>query len=463
MLALLFGVVTTANAYWQYLAPVTGAVMWLGRAAASNPTMARAVEWSITAHGALLSWYFWKNDSDPAPTSTPIKARLAVQPTSTAQRDNPDPNLYDNAPAGQRDPTPKSSVALTTIYPQAGSVNSIGLASLDSEVVLYSAPNAGYANKMTFYTPSNKQYPGQPYTNYASWTVPAGNGSLSGTALTIYYKYESVQVTCPSGYTLSGSSCLLTNADATKKPAGKVPCEVVSNSDGTWDVDAKNPECDKLASALTKSGKTLSYNKGDGTYDQITNNDDGSQTIQTGNRKIKTGPPGGDGNRPISSIDDTGPSGGSGSGSGTGTGSTGTGSAVCGGPGLPSCAVSVDDSGFNGKDGTINSASDAAKAKLDDRQASITAQGTDSSNFGLDTSWLPSFLPGPAVQCAPLKWEPGISHGPLVGTQSSVDIDWCSHVDVFREYYAWLIGLLTVWAIAMLFFSSNGNTGRGGK
>lgn len=111
----------------------------------------------------------------------------------------------------------------------------------------------------------------------------------------------------------------------------------------------------------------------------------------------------------------------------------------------------------------MNSAADAINAKHDERKALIESKGTDTGNFGLDTGWIPSMLPGAAVTCQAVKWEPGISHGPLAGISGSVDIDWCSKVDVIREYYAWLVGMLTVWAIAMLFFSSNGNPGRTGK
>jgi hypothetical protein len=242
-----------------------------------------------------------------------------------------------------------------------------------------------------------------------------------------------------------------------QKPAGKVPCEVIKNSAGTWDVDSQNPECAGLASALTTNNNTLTYNKGDGTYDRVTNNADGTTAITTGNRQITLGPQNTDGTYPITGITDNGATtGGSGS-----TGGTGTGSATCGGPGLPACSVSVDDSGFTGKDATVNAAGDDAKAKLDDRVTFINSKATDTSNFGLDNSWIPSFVPGPAVSCTDLKWEPGISHGPLTGLAGSQSIDWCSRLDVIREYYAWLIGALTVWAIAMLFFGSNGNSGKG--
>lgn len=246
------------------------------------------------------------------------------------------------------------------------------------------------------------------------------------------------------------------------KPAGRVPCEVLANNDGSWDIDAKNPECAAISNQLTKSGKKLYIAKGDGTYDGIENKDDGGTSITTGNRTIDMGPPDGEGTQTIRGITDGGPGntpGGTGS-----TGSTGTGSGNCGGAGQSPCAVTVDDSGFQGKDATVNSAGEAVKTASQNRLDAINAEGQKGGdNFGLDTSWIPSVLPGPAVTCQALKWEPGISHGPLAGLSGAIDIDWCSKVDVIREYYAWLVGLVTVWAIAMLFFSSNGNTGRSGK
>ncbi|HZX31565.1 MAG TPA: hypothetical protein VFF03_09455 [Rhodocyclaceae bacterium] len=449
-------------AFWQFLAPVSTAVMWLGRVAASNPTMARAVEWSLTAHGAAVGYFLWKNSSDTSPeTTTPVKARLVIQPNTTAQRDNPDTTKWDNPASGQRDPSPKASMLASSMSdypPQNAPICDIVQKAIGTPYDTYSFAS-GYT-KVTYLTTTTYTNPGAPYGQAGSYTC-------NGTFYYLWSKSSTFTPTCPTGYTLSGTgsstTCTLTASPSTiQKPSGKVPCEVLQNGDGTWDVDSRNPECASLASALTKSadGKTLSYNKGDGTYDQVSNNSDGSETLTTGNRTINLGPPGADGNRTITAISDSGPSSpGSGTGGTGSTGGTGTGSAVCGGLGLPACATSVDDSGFNGKDATVNTAGDTANGKLDDRQAAITGYN-GSGNFGLDVAWMPSLLPGAPVQCQALRWEPAISHGPLAGHTGSVDVDWCGKLDVIREFIAWLVGIVTVLAIARLFFSSNGNAGR---
>lgn len=469
---IVLSVTVNSYAFWGLLAPVGSSIMWLGRVASSNVTMARAIEWSIYAHGAAIGFLAWKNSSDTsAQTSAPISARLVVQPNSSAKRDNPEPKRFDDASAG-RDPTPKATYAgeadqnysssqtmgvLAASQP-AGTTWTVAVSGQTYYTTYKSLAIATYTGSSDAQKCSSAQTATSPGTGW-SWSCPVGQSS-DGQTVGMWYKQTSGKV-CAAGYTYSGGNCVLSNADQVTKPAGKVPCEVVRNADGTWEIDAKNPECTALASQLAGSGKQLTYNKGDGTYDTIKSNDDGSTTINTGNRSIDLGPAGSDGNLPIRGISDNGPvdtGGGS-----TGTGSTGSGTGNCGGSGQPPCVVAVDDSAFTGKDASINTAGDAAKGKLDDRQAFIEGKANDTSNFGLDVSWIPSLLPGPAVTCQALKWEPGIKHGPLAGLSGSVDIDWCSKLDLLREYYAWLFGMGTVWAIVMLFFGSNGNTGRGSK
>lgn len=460
VLGVAMSMAANALAFWALAAPAGTAIMWLGRAAASNVTMARAVEWSIYAHGAVLGFLAWKNNADTAAqTSSPVNARLVVQPNATAQRDNPDPTTWDSAASGARNPTPKSAYNLTTssTYPaQNQPICNIVTNSLNTYFDAYSWASGAY--KTTYFATTTNTNPGNGF-------VTGGSYTCSGTFYYLWQKSVAFTPTCPTGYALSGSgantTCTLTAQPATvQKPVGKVPCEVVKNSNGTWDIDSQNPECVGLSSALTANNRTLTYNKGDGTYDTVTTNADGTTQINTGNRQISLGPQNTDGTYPITGITDNGANAG-GTGGGT-SGQTGTGSAVCGGPGLPACSVSIDDSGFSGKDTTVNAAADDAKAKLDDRTAFINSKANDSSTFGLDNTWIPSLIPGPAVACQAAKWEPGISHGPLASMSGSVDIDWCNKIDFIREYYAWLVGLVTVWAIALLFFSSNGNVGRSG-
>ena len=467
LLALL--IAFNALAWVQFITPVSTAVMWLGRVAASNTTLVRALEISITAHGAAgWAWYLWKNSNDTTPeTSTPVKARLVVSPSTKAKRTNPDSTKFDDATT-TRDPIPKATYPHSQAAPGNGSLAAIANIGVGS--FTYSS-NGGTTiteyHVIQTYQSGLSQAQADSAAKTATQSAHTGWNWSSGYFITtndwraIWYRTVS-NPTCPAGYTYSAGQCNLSDASQVMKPAGRVPCEVLANNDGSWDIDAKNPECAAISNQLTKSGKKLYIAKGDGTYDGIENKDDGGTSITTGNRTIDMGPPDGEGTQTIRGITDGGPGntpGGTGS-----TGSTGTGSGNCGGAGQSPCAVTVDDSGFQGKDATVNSAGEAVKTASQNRLDAINAEGQKGGdNFGLDTSWIPSVLPGPAVTCQALKWEPGISHGPLAGLSGAIDIDWCSKVDVIREYYAWLVGLVTVWAIAMLFFSSNGNTGRSGK
>lgn len=467
-----FCIAFNAFAWLQFITPVSTGVLWLGRVIGSNVSMARAAEISIMAHGAAgWAWYVWKNSNDTVPeTTTPIKARLQVSPSPAAKRVNPDPTKFNDATT-TRNPTPKPTYPQSPAAPGNGSLGAIASAGVGN----YSYSSNGgtsvteYHVIQTYQTGlSQAQADSAAKTAtqgaHTGWTWSGGYYIASNDWRAIWYRTVS-NPSCPAGYTYSAGQCNLTDAAQVMKPAGRVPCEVLANSDGSWDIDAKNPECTAIGNQLTRSGKKLYVAKGDGTYDGIENKDDGGTTITTGNRTIDMGPPDGEGKQTIRGITDGGPGTTPGGGGSTGgTGSGGTGSGTCGGPGQPACAVTVDDSGFQGKDATVNAAADAINAKHDERKALIESKGTDTGNFGLDNTWIPSVLPGSPVSCQALKWEPGISHGPLAGIQGSIDIDWCGKIDFIREFYAWLVGLVTVWAIAMLFFSSNGNTGRpGGK
>lgn len=333
-----FFVSNVAYAWVQFLAPIGTGVMWLGRVAASNVTAARAVEWSIYAHGAVLGFLAWKNSNDStAPTTTPVSARIVVDPKPDAQRMNPDPNRWNNAATGSRDPTPKTSYTPTGLKTTAdvtaagggwpSIVTLMGGWSGSGMLVVYDSEN----NKTTYnqqttdsttivYGQScNNAYYGTP-TGDAAGGIPVGKGAYSkggntyGCA-TLYVKTVSgipsaTSVNCGNGYSLSGGSCILQNSDIVTKPAGKVPCEVMRNSDGTWDIDTKNPECTSVSAAITQAGKTATYTRGVGDYDSVTTNADGGLTISTrgpdGNRDIQTGPySSSQGGYPITSVTDS--------------------------------------------------------------------------------------------------------------------------------------------------------------
>jgi len=473
-LLLFFFVSNVAYAWLQFLAPISTGVMWLGRVASSNVTMARAVEWSIYGHGAVLGFLLWKNSGDAAQTTTPISARLVVQPDTTAKRVNPDPQKWDDATT-TRDPKPKASYPMATgMEPMPSTfpavVQAMGYpASASAEFCSGSGCGGSgatyrrqiYVKNLPSCANTSSYAPGSPWSGSATWC-----GTVSGqTATGVYAVWDVATIlSCPDGYASSNGNCVLIDETRVMKPAGKVPCEVIRNADGTWEIDGKNPECAALGTDLTQSGRTITYTRGAGDYDSVTSNADGSLVISTrgpgGNRDIQTGPYSSSlGGYPIVSVTDSqGTSSGTSTGTGTGTGGSGSGGQTCGGIGQPACAVAVDDSGFQGKDSIINAKADAAIAKLDERVAQV--QGVnDGSTFGIDASWIPSLKPGPVVPCSDLQWTPTISHGPLAGLTGSVSVNWCDKAEVIREYVAWLYGVVTVFAIAMLFFSSNKSGG----
>lgn len=433
-----------AFAFWGLLAPVGTGVMWLGRVAAANVTMARAVEWSIYVHGAIIGWLAWRNSDETAgSTSVPVAARLVIEPDVNAKRDNPDSNRFDDATSG-RDPTPKPSFDLTAgKLPMPGSFPEVVQAIGGAGTMEFVSGN--YIRRETVTTSSDPN-------RVASWQ---GFVTVNG-AQGLYYVYDEViLLACPAGYTSAGGTiCNLVNASQVQKPSGKTPCEVIRNSNGTWEVDSSNPECAGLSSALSSSGNQVTYSRGAGDIDTVTSNSDGGITISTrgpgGNRDIVTDPySASEGGFPIRSVTDQ-------SGSGTG-GTGGTGGGNCGTAGLPACAVTVDDSGFQGKDAGVVSAAASAAGAMDARIATADSSNFQ-GNFGIEGSWLPSlFTPGNPVSCAALNWQTSISHGPLAGFSHTESVDLCDKTEVLRQYYSWLWYVLTVWAIALLFFGTNGN------
>ena len=525
---------SSAFAWIQFLAPITSGVIWLGRLAGANLTMARALEWSIVSHGALFTFLSWRNTNETSTASATGHLEVTFDPS--AQRANPDPTKWDDALAGSRDPTPKTTVAQSTSQGSttapstlAGVVADMGWqagskyykkdATTD---VLYTVqltsacPSGSYSGSVpsgmvyagcvpsaqtpvTTYSqmvaemgvPGSKcyQYNGSTdvcyvtkalatcsgYANYApsgyqgavcaNWNTQANGYAYPGIAAVysrsqapsgyLVFKQEQ-SIACPAGYVSNGSgSCNLADASAVVKPAGTTPCELRVNADGTWDVDTKNPSCTSLQGVgkLTCSGRTCTYTRGSGDYDQIVKNPDGTGTISTrgpsGNRDISVGAPGPDGT-PITGITDV-PSGTPGGG-----GSSGSGGGTCGGTGQVECAVNVNDGSFQGKDATINGKADSAMGKLDDRIGSVD-QSKFQGTFGVENSWIPRLAPGNPVACQALNWQTQISHGPLSGFSHTESVDLCDKTDIIRQYYSWLWYAMTVWAIAMLFFGTNGN------
>lgn len=477
VLVLAFAVTVNAFAWVQFLAPVTSGVMWLGRLAASQTLNARiATEWSIAGHGALISYLWWSNQGQQQATTTPIQATIIVHPSDKTKRDNPDPKRFDDAAGSSRDVTPKATYAGAADQNYASAQNASTIAASQPAGASFSVAVNGQTVVTSYRSIAFETYSGtsdaqkcsslSAATNPGSgWalTCPAGTSS-DGKRVALWAM--TAPKTCDAGYTVVSGNCSLTDTSQVMKPASKVPCEVLQNTDGTWSVDMKNPACVSLQNAIINNGKTLTYGKSDGTYDSVTTNADGSKTVNTGNRTIELGAPDSAGDSPIKGISDAGPGGSSGSGSGTGTG-TGTGgtggAAVCGGPGLPACDVKVDDSAFQSAAGQIDAkaAELDVPGKLSERQTAIESKATEGNTFGIDKDWIPNLLPGSPVQCANIPIDLSFSRGSLAGFSQHAELSICESVDIFRQYYAYLFGLITFFAIAMLFFGSNGNAQSG--
>lgn len=446
---------TAAFAWVQFVAPVSSGVMWLGRVAAANVSMSRALEWSTYTLGAVITFVSWNNIGSTASTTTPIKATLVVSPDPATKRVNPDPMRWDDAATG-RDPTPKGSFPVQTGLPQIPSTIPSVIQDIGGEgTKIYSSGTAPSTIYKVTATATKTAIQGVSST----WQ---GNVTVGGVTSYYYYYRTSESLTCPAGYSYAASTGICTlsiSADQIQKPADKVPCEVIRNSNGTWEIDSKNPECTELSFQLNASSNSITYTRGTGDYDQITTNPDGGLTITTrgpaGNRDIVTQPYSSTvGGYTINSISDY-PTAPTGSGSGSSGGSTTTGGGGnCGGEGQQRCQVEVNDIGFQSGSVSVTAAADAAIASLDQRQIQIEALD-DGSTFGIDIGWIPSLLPGPPVQCQAIDWQPAINHGPLAGLTESVSFDLCDKVDVIREFLAWLFGVVTITAIALLFFGSN--------
>lgn len=313
---------------YEVAAPISTLVMWAVRPAVTS-TLGSIVRSKALDNVALLvgsvAYLAWDNSSNTSAvsgtTSEAQKAVTVIPVSPTAVRKNPDSTKFTDASGSSgsaRNPAPKASIPVSAVSDYASSSMTVCqtvAASLNKQLSTYSfSPTS---TKTTFYSTTVNTNPGGYSSSSQYYCYDNG---LNGT----YYLWSKSEPFTPSmaGYTVSGtgSSAVfnLTDPSAVRKPANTVPCEILPNTDGTFDVDSSNPSCDAVSAALRKSsdGKTISIAKGDGTYDTITSKDDGSKTVKTGIRTIELGPPGSDGTAPINSVTDD---------LGSVTGGTGTG------------------------------------------------------------------------------------------------------------------------------------------
>jgi len=443
----LFFVSSFAFAWGFLIAPVTTTVMWLGRVAGTDLVFARALEISAWSIGSIIAFVKW----DTVGSTSPSTAKITVSLDPNAKRTNPDSSKFNDPSGAQRDVTPKPSFPVDAgLQPQPATYTEV----INAGGGVYSNGSAPYYRIKHVVT-----VPGQAADQYCTGNlslVPPGYsmswyGDHNGVCTYVVTKSE--PLACPAGYINDGNNgCTLADVAQVQKPADTVPCEVLKNSDGTWNVDGANPTCTEVNAALKVNGNTVQMDRSPTSYDTVKANPDGTYTISAsdGNvqRTIQTGPYSSSSNGyPVTGITDGAavPSGSPGSGSGTGGGS-------CGGAGQVPCAM--DDSGFTGKDGFLSGKLGEIGSALDAKKDQIDGL-TDQGNAGIDGSWITGFLPGPVVTCKPIPLNISLTHGPLAGTSGSSQVDICAHVTWVRDIMAWFFGAVTLFYIFRVFTRSN--------
>lgn len=437
---------------------------WLAGTVAADATAWKIGETVAVAAGtAIYVSYLMSGESTSPQTTGRIRAQIALAPNT--KRDNPDITKFDDAPAGAVDPTPKPNLAGTSNYPASsgttpGNYLLINTAMTSSSYKQWTDSPSGNPRifyKLTNSTPQATQplYLTTSLATLSSGTFTVGQlilvRSYSTTSAPYDHIYElkiasatnnfrgltttdgAALTGCPAGYTVGSSGCTLSDASAVMKP--DMPCEIVE-SNGSFQLDMKNPSCIGLNSgAFTVTPTSARINYTDGTSSQVQRNSDGGVTITdanptTGTTTVTTGPLNPTKNGyPVTGTTFTPPGN-----NGTGVGSS------CGSSSSSPCAVTVDTSGFSGKDVEVAIAQANALSKLDDRKSAFDAlAGSENAgNHGISADGLFS-LSLPHATCQPLSFS---------FLTASVPINICDDgpAGQFIVVIRWALGALLAWA-----------------
>ncbi|MEQ1595819.1 MAG: hypothetical protein ABL985_12045 [Casimicrobium sp.] len=436
---------------------------WLAGTVAADATAWKIGETVAVAAGtAIYVSYLMAGESTSPQTTGRLRAQISLVPD--AKRDNPDASKFDDAVTGV-DPTPKPTIPGTSNYPASsgttpGTFPLINAAMSSGTTKSYNDSPSG--NPRIFFKVSNTTV-GSSQSNYLTTAgAPISSGSFTIGQLLWYkafstttnpydhiYELKIASATnnfrglltsdaaalngCPAGYTSGSSGCTLTDAAQVMKP--DMPCELVQVG-GQFQLDMKNPSCTGANSgAFTVTPTSARINYTDGTSSQVQRNSDGGVTITdanptTGTNTVTTGPynPTKQG-YPVTGTTFTPPGG-----TGTGIGSS------CGSSSSVPCAVTVDTTGFSGKDAEIAVAQANALAKLDDRRSAFDAlAGSETAgNHGISGDGLFS-LSLPHTTCQPLTFS---------FLSASVPINICDDgpAGQFIVIIRWALGALLAWA-----------------
>lgn len=294
-------------------------------------------------------------------------------------------------------------------------------------------------------TPSGDQWP----------VFCTGSGNQYGAAWTVQG--------CSAGYTVSGSSCALSDAALVLKPAdGR--CQVLASVSG-FAVDPQDPECGQLASkGINVSPTEIVYGKpGELTNGKIVRNADGSRTVTYSkvNSDNKTTTINTYNFLPADPVAGT-------NASVTGTSVVvvnGTGSAVTSTPADAASLDFPDDYNREATQGQIKTGVDALHADLDSSGYTMPQAETytpvqlsiienkkitdaldgsvnDYNNFKLLdwSTWIPVF---PTASCSPFT-------GSVMGR--TVTIDLCPKIAMMNELIGWLFSVFAAWSVVHLLF-----------
>lgn len=278
---------------------------------------------------------------------------------------------------------------------------------------------------------------GNCYYNYIpngepTGSPPTGSGWSGGAS-------ASITNVCPAGYTNSGGTCTLSNADLVQKPAdGKCPIARQGNS---YTTDANDPDCASSSETpagkvnLSADGGTVTAGNSGGPTVSISTGGDGTTTVTVaqpggGNTTVttfKTGAPDGSGESKVNGTAQA-------VSPGTGTLNDGEQSLDnCGGPGQPMCSVRVDGSGVPSADAALIGAEVALQTAADLLVEKISGLG-DTEKLTILGLEMPSWMPSGA-ECSPWTWS-------FKGNEKIVD--WCPLLARMRALWGWFFAVLVL-------------------